>query len=101
VYAEELSTGSRSTVGEVVNPDSPFLTLEWNLPTTGTWALSATATDGDLQLSTAGSLVTITDPNETTEETSEETEEAPEEGADTEEETTEEVFVADEELNLF
>jgi membrane carboxypeptidase/penicillin-binding protein PbpC len=101
VYAEELSTGSRSTVGEVVNPDSPFLTLEWNLPTTGTWALSATATDGDSQLSTAGSLVTITDPNETTEETSEETEEAPEEGAETEENATEEVFVADEELNLF
>jgi membrane peptidoglycan carboxypeptidase len=91
VYAEELNTGSRSTVGEVVNPDSPFLTLEWTLPTSGTWALSATATNGDIQLSTAGSLVTITEPNETTEETSEETEEVPEE----------DVFVADEELTLF
>lgn len=101
VYAEELNTGSRSTVGEVVNPDSPFLTLEWTLPTSGTWALSATATNGDIQLSTAGSLVTITEPNETTEETSEETEEVPEENTETEEATSEDVFVADEELNLF
>lgn len=97
VYAEALESGLRTTVGQILNPNTPFLTLEWELPTSGTWALSAIATNDDEQISTAGSLVTMTQP--ATEEDSSEEENPSDETI--EEEPLEDVFIADDDLTIF
>ncbi|MBI4438255.1 penicillin-binding protein [Candidatus Uhrbacteria bacterium] len=61
VYAQSLSTGQETLVGQTLNPSSPFLTFDWTLPESGTWALSARAasSDGSAELTTAGTLVEI------------------------------------------
>lgn len=96
VYAEDLSNGSTSLAGQTLNPSSPFLTFEWTLPASGTWALWARATsdDGSTELSTAGVLVEIVPVSEATStETSQ-----PTEGEPTTEET---IFIPETDLNLF
>src|SRR3989339_434971 len=76
LYAEDLSTGSTTLASQTLDPSSPFLTFDWSLPASGTWALSAKAIsdDGSTELSTAGVLVEIVPaseppPTETTEPT--------------------------------
>ena len=61
LYAEDLSTGSTTLASQTLDPSSPFLTFDWSLPASGTWALSAKAIsdDGSTELSTAGVLVEI------------------------------------------
>ncbi|MCR4314227.1 MAG: penicillin-binding transpeptidase domain-containing protein, partial [Candidatus Uhrbacteria bacterium] len=96
VYSEDLSNGSTSLVGQMPDPSSPFLSFEWTLPASGTWALWARAVskDDSTELSTAGVLVEIVEASSTT---SDPAEEEP-----TEEETTEgDIFVPDTDLNLF
>jgi len=94
VYAEDLSSGSKSLVSQVLDPGSPFLTFEWTLPASGTWSLSARAVsdDGDTELSTAGMVVEIVELSSTSEPTEEST---------TEEVAEENIFVPDTDLNLF
>lgn len=96
VYVEDLSNGSTSLAGQTLDPSSPFLTFEWTLPTSDTWALSARAIsdDGSTELSTAGVLVEIV---EASSQTSEPSEEEPVEGETTEEE----IFIPETDLNLF
>jgi len=96
LYAEDLSTGSTTLASQTLDPSSPFLTFDWSLPASGTWALSAKAIsdDGSTELSTAGVLVEIVPaseppPTETTE---------PTEGEPATEET---IFIPDTDLNLF
>jgi penicillin-binding protein 1C len=95
VYAESLGSGSQELVGQTLNPGSPFLTFEWTLPGSGTWALSARAIsdDGSDELSTAGVLVEVVANESTTKETTEES-------TDTEGEE-ENIFVPETDLNLF
>ncbi|KKW32226.1 MAG: Penicillin-binding protein, 1A family, partial [Candidatus Uhrbacteria bacterium GW2011_GWA2_52_8d] len=96
LYAEDLSTGSTTLAGQTLDPSSPFLTFEWSLPASGTWALSARAIsdDGSTELSTAGVLVEIVPASEPApEETTE-----PAEGEPATEET---IFVPETDLNLF
>ncbi len=95
LYAEDLSNGSTSLAGQTLDPESPFLTFEWSLPASGTWALSARAIsdDGSTELSTAGVLVEILpgDSTATEESVAESTEESGEEN----------IFVPETDLNLF
>jgi penicillin-binding protein 1C len=96
VYVEDLSSGSTSFAGQSLNPSSPFLTFEWSLPSSGTWALSARAIsdDGGTTLSTAGVLVEIVEGS-----SSPVTEEP---GKEPDEETAEEnIFIPETDLNLF
>ncbi|NQV90643.1 transglycosylase domain-containing protein [Candidatus Uhrbacteria bacterium] len=98
VYAEDLSTGSVTVAGQVLDPTSPFLTFDWALPASGTWALSARSVsdDGATELSTTGVLVEIV-PSGTTEE-------APPEDTSTPEDTPiidENIFTPESDLNLF
>jgi membrane peptidoglycan carboxypeptidase len=60
VYAEPLSGGSRELIGSHANPSAPFITMSWTLPESGTWALSAQATEksGEM-IMTAGNLIEI------------------------------------------
>ncbi|MBI5794448.1 transglycosylase domain-containing protein [Candidatus Uhrbacteria bacterium] len=92
VYAQGLGSSSETLVGQTLNPSSPFLTFDWTLPTSGTWALSARAVSDDgSELSTAGTLVEITAQEETpTDETT----------GDNPDDTTE-IFIPDSDLNLF
>jgi membrane peptidoglycan carboxypeptidase len=92
VYAEPLGGGSRQLVDMLAYPSSPFLTIDWNLPEEGTWALSAQATEsnGDDTLVTAGILVEIIPVDAPAEETTE-----------TEGEEGGEVYVPDSSLDLF
>ncbi|NQV88899.1 MAG: transglycosylase domain-containing protein [Parcubacteria group bacterium] len=61
LYAQTLDGSSEQLVGQQINPSSPFLTFEWTMPASGTWALSARAVpdDSGTTLSTAVSLVEI------------------------------------------
>ncbi len=99
LYAEALDGSGEQIAGQILDPSSPFLTFDWELPASGTWALSARAIsdDGDTTLSTAGSLVEIVGGvvEEIVEETTEEqTDEEPaEEAAD--------IFTPESDLNLF
>ena len=95
VYAESLGSGSEERVGQTLDPGSPFLTFDWTLPASGTWALSARAIsdDGSTELSTAGTLVEIIaqkdSESSTTESTSDDTS------------GVAEIFVPVSDLNLF
>ncbi len=91
IFADELGGGSRELVGQILNPSSPFLSIEWELPASGTFALSARANrSGGENLQTPGVLVTIVPVD------------APEEpGSESEEVGEEEVFVPDSTLDLF
>ena len=90
LYAEPLGGGTRETAGTVTNPSSPFVTIDWALPDSGTWALSAEATgkDGAEPALTAGVLVEVI-PTDTAEESGEGDEES------------EEIFVPEGTLDLF
>lgn len=91
VYAQPLGGGSRETVGSITSPTSPFITMDWGLPESGTWALSAEAREKDgSTLVTAGILVEVV-PSDTPDSESE-LEEGEEEG---------ELFVPDSLIELF
>ena len=98
VYSETLGNGFQELIGQILNPSSPFLTFDWVLPESGTWALSARAVSktGLDSLSTAGSIVKIVpSPEQKTIQTQENT---------TSEETTEtdsEILLPTEEIKLF
>jgi penicillin-binding protein 1C len=70
VSAEALGSGRDTVVGQTLEPSSPFLTFEWILPSSGTWALSAKAIsdDGDEELVTSGTLIEILTPEQIVEE---------------------------------
>ncbi len=90
VYVESLGSGSEQLIGQTLNPSSPFLTFDWTLPESGTWALSARALSEDRsELSTAGTLVEIVEKAEA----DSTTESAPEDET--------EIFVPETDLNLF
>jgi len=96
VSAEDLSTGAVTVVGQILDPTSPFLTFDWTLPESGTWALSARAVsdDGSTELSTAGVLVEIVASKNAT----------PEEEPPTEDDGAvidEDIFIPESDLNLF
>jgi penicillin-binding protein 1C len=95
VYAEDLSDGSTTLAGQTLNPSSPFLTFDWTLPASGTWALSARAIsdDGATELSTAGVLVEVVEASTSNE--------SIEEPADEESGEEENIFVPETDLNLF
>ena len=63
LYAEEIGTGTKSIVGQILSPSSPFVTVDWKLPAAGEWALSASANpkDGSTTVTTAGILVRVTE----------------------------------------
>ena len=90
VYAEALESGSRELVGSNSNPSAPFITMDWTLPESGTWALSAQAKDGSETVVTAGILVEII-PAQASAETTEESTEG--EAA--------EIYIPDSSLDIF
>ena len=96
LYTEDLSSGSTSLAGQTLNPESPFLTFEWTLPASGTWALTARAVseNGSTELSTAGVLVEIVEASPSTSEPTV----PPTEGEPTTKET---IFIPETNLNLF
>jgi hypothetical protein len=97
LYAQDVSSSATTLVGQTLNPNAPFLTFEWTLPASGTWALSARviSDDGSTELSTAGVLVEIVGASastpEPTTDTSTGSEATPEEN----------IFVPETDLNLF
>lgn len=97
LYAQSLDGSTEQIAGQELNPSSPFLTFDWTLPTSGTWALSARAIsdDGGTTLSTAGSLIEI---GNTQEEAAVEEPELDENGDPIEEEN---IFTPESDLNLF
>jgi len=63
LYAQPLLEGPQELIGTVMNPNSPFLTIPWNLPESGDWILSAYAEGpGDFDLESTGLLVHISSP---------------------------------------
>lgn len=102
VTAEDLSTGNSSVVDVISNPTSPFLTFDWILPDSGTWALSAQAVpkDGSNSVTTTGILVQIVASQPVEEQVEEPADSA---DAQTEEEPPEEttIFTPETDLNLF
>ena len=95
VYAQSLGSGAEELVGQILNPGSPFLTFDWILPASGTWAVSARAIsdDGSAELSTAGTLVEIVAQEEVDPGFSQGEAEDSEEAA--------ELFIPDSNLDLF
>jgi membrane peptidoglycan carboxypeptidase len=61
VYAEQIGGISRTLVGTVTSPQSPFLTVKWTLPEDGDWVLSAHA-EGSTDLDTPGVVVHVVTP---------------------------------------
>ncbi len=61
VYADKLGSGINTLVGQIINPSSPFVTVDWKLPENGSWVLSASAhsKDGQTTILTAGIIVQI------------------------------------------
>ena len=61
LYAEQIGTGSKNVVGQISNPSSPFVTVDWKLPDSGAWALSASAhpKDGSTNVTTAGVIIHV------------------------------------------
>ncbi len=100
LYAQTLDSSDEQLVAQVLNPSSPFITLEWELPNGGSWALSARATTNDAQttLSTAGSLVEIIPLEEVLSDPAAEDGTAP---ADESTDTSSELFIPNNDLNLF
>lgn len=107
VYAQSLGSGSEELIGQTLNPSSPFLTFDWTLPTSGTWALSARAIsdDGSTELSTAGTLIEVVakeddvDPGFPSERTSDGLTGSQGDAEELENET--EIFFPETDLNLF
>ncbi len=62
VYAEPLGGGGSTLVGSIASPTSPFLTMDWTLPTDGDWVLTAHADGMSGALDTAGIIVHVTSP---------------------------------------
>lgn len=65
LYGEELG-GHKMLIGSVQNPASPFITIDWLLPPSGTWALSAEAEGSEIKLGTPWTLVYIKTSNGST-----------------------------------
>ncbi len=61
MFAQPLYGGARTLIGQVVDPSSPFITVDWSLPESGSWVLTATARtkNGSPDLTTTGVLVRI------------------------------------------
>ena len=107
LYADPLTGGAREVAGQITNPSSPFLTIDWALPESGTWALSANA-KGSEDLTTAGILVTVIPTETTSTETNDEVANESEANANTEgtneepqDSSTTEIFIPDSDLNIF
>lgn len=66
VYAEPLGGGGSALVGSVASPSSPFLTMDWTLPSDGDWVLTAHADGSSGAVDTAGIIVHITTPDAAT-----------------------------------
>ena len=100
IYANPIGAGKKQTVGQIINPSTPFVTIPWLLPKNGSWALSAKARpkDGSKDIFSTGSIVYIksVETNESNKEDSEsiETEE-------TNNDLEEEIFIPIEEITLF
>ena len=61
LYAERMGSESKALVGQISNPTSPFVTVDWKLPEIGTWVLSAIAhtKDGQITVTTPGIIVQV------------------------------------------
>lgn len=59
VFAENTNIQNKFIIGQVANPTSSFTTMDWTLPDSGTWVLSAVATSksSSANLTTAGTVV--------------------------------------------
>jgi len=43
IFAEQIGTQAKSIIGQFSNPTSPFATVDWKIPDSGKWVLSANA----------------------------------------------------------
>ncbi|MBU1705494.1 transglycosylase domain-containing protein [Patescibacteria group bacterium] len=60
VLAQPIGLGDQQSVAAKINPESPFLTFTWGLPSSGDWALRAVAEEKNGgQLETAGIVVHV------------------------------------------
>lgn len=61
IFAEQVGTQTKSIIGHFTNPTSPFITIDWNLPNSGKWVLSATAQSKSVSgvFTTGGNVVEI------------------------------------------
>lgn len=65
VYTEEVGGSNQSMIGSVTSPTSPFITIPWTMPLSGTWVITARAEGSNGVVETPGTMVYIT-TNETT-----------------------------------
>jgi len=63
VYAKEISgsNSGRVLIGSVTSPASPFVTIPWTMPASGSWVITATAEGVGETLQTLGIMVYILD----------------------------------------
>ncbi len=89
VYADPIGSGARQFIGQINNPNSVFPTFEWQLPETGSYALSADALKKSGEsIKTAGVIVKIVPQSNNEAETTAEGEEG-------------EIFVPENPIELF
>ncbi|MFA6132117.1 MAG: transglycosylase domain-containing protein [Patescibacteria group bacterium] len=62
VYAEEVGGSGRSLIGSAELPSSPFITVPWTMPMSGTWVITARAEGSSGVVEAPGTMVYIT-PN--------------------------------------
>ncbi len=95
IFASALNGGAREVIGQVIQPSSPFISLDWTLPQSGSWILSASARpkDGSPEATTTGVIVHIS-PGQTKTPTLQTTED----GAT---ETKPDIFTPERDLKLF
>jgi membrane peptidoglycan carboxypeptidase len=93
LYAQKTGGGSKVLIGQVVNPSSPFITVDWVIPKIGSWAISSLARpkDGSSDVTTAGIIVEVVEASGN---------KAPAETVDGEEPAGE-LFVPEEGISLF
>lgn len=61
IFAEQVGSQAKTVIGEFSNPTSPFVTVDWKLPDTGAWVLSASAKpkSGSTLITTGGTVVEV------------------------------------------
>jgi penicillin-binding protein 1C len=61
IFAEQVGTQTKTIIGHFTDPTSPFVTTEWNIPSSGKWVLSATAQSKSIPevFTTGGNVIEI------------------------------------------
>jgi hypothetical protein len=61
LFVQKATSPNKIILGEVMNPSSSFVTLDWNIQESGIWIISAEAKvkNSTETLSTAGTVVTV------------------------------------------